>query len=86
MYSWLSPGMQACSEFELFKGIIAWAPHRGSVEDISSELTELLPLVRFPVMLPQELQVSSFPQVLCQSSSTAADTLHMHISAGLCTR
>ena len=49
--------MQACTEFELFKGVIEWAQPRGVSEGASDELSELLPLIRLPVMLPQELQV-----------------------------
>jgi hypothetical protein len=49
--------VQACSEFELFKGIIEWSKHRGSCAEASDELTPLLPCIRFPVMLPEQLQV-----------------------------
>ena len=48
---------QTCSESNLFEGVIEWAQHRGSSVEAADELAELLPFIRFPVMLPEELQV-----------------------------
>lgn len=57
--------VQACSEFELFRGVILWAKHRVSDTEVTEALETLMPLIRFPIMLPQQLQVKA-----CSSSDT----------------
>lgn len=49
--------LQACSEFKLFEGVMEWAQRRGSCPKGLDELAELLPFIRFPIMLSEELQV-----------------------------
>ena len=51
--------MQACSEFELFQGVVLWAKHRVSDTEVTEALNTLMPFVRFPIMLPQQLQVKA---------------------------
>ena len=45
--------LQGCSEWEAFQAVRLWAA--GGAEQ--AEVERLLPLVRFPFMSPQELQV-----------------------------
>ena len=45
--------LQGCSEWEAFQAVRLWAA--GGAEQ--AEVERLLPLVRFPLMSPQELQV-----------------------------
>ena len=62
--------MQACSEFELFQGVVLWAKHRVSDTEVTEALETLMPLIRFPIMLPQQLQVKA-----CSSSDTQSELL-----------
>jgi hypothetical protein len=50
--------LQVCSEYNLFRAVILWAQHRASLgTNAQQALSQLLPLVRFPLMSPEELQV-----------------------------
>lgn len=55
--------MQVCSELRLLEAVTLWAQH----QDIEAEqrvdaLSQLLPLIRFPLMSPEELQVGRQPK------------------------
>lgn len=54
--------LQACSEGSLFTACMAWADQPDRCFD---EVEQLLPLIRFPLMTHQELQVSQPCLVLC---------------------
>ena len=46
--------MQACSELSLFEACMTWAEQSGRS---MQEVEHLLPLIRYPFMTQQELQV-----------------------------
>lgn len=50
--------VQACSELKLFEAVVMWADHlHCSAEELEDALPQLLPLIRFPLMAPEELEV-----------------------------
>ena len=57
--------VQACSEASLFKACVTWGDVPG--RDIS-EVEQLLPLIRFPLMTQQELQASALTQRLLRAA------------------
>lgn len=75
--------MQACSEFQLFEGVVDWAQQREYDGEVTDALTELLPLIRFPIMLPQELQV---PYLLSHVWSWSLNLILKMAKQWLCSR
>jgi len=52
--------VQVCSELKLFEAVVMWANHlHCSAEQSEVVLFQLLPLIRFPLMAPEELEVDS---------------------------
>lgn len=50
--------VQVCSEMKLFGAVVMWVQHKQLPrEEIALALNQLLPLVRFPLMSLEELEV-----------------------------
>ncbi len=52
--------MQVCPELRLLEAVTLWAQHQDvEAEERVNALSQLLPLIRFPLMSSEELQVGS---------------------------
>ena len=75
--------MQVCEEVKLYEAVLMWTQHQKfDAQQTDEALSQLLPLIRFPLMSLEELQVGCLPGAgECHLSFTLCTSMDLIKSA-----